>query len=505
MMRKPLALSLVHKGFGVALIPLIIQVVLALSLSTLWRQTEKEGRAALDSVLLAASQGKLSAEQQNELRSSWSEQTKRRKQLNIYLIAAASLNVMFAVILANAFILGMLRKLSMTNESVLQFAEGKTLRTPLAGGDELDRLDRIFHYMAERLKIAQDQLSRSESRLRMLIETLPVGFLVLNENGSVEQANQTYKQSFRYTDEQLAGMIVDQLLPKLELYCVSYQEVICPTDTRTIETNALTGDGIEVPVEVSLRRWELPEGPRILVAAKDITERRKVERMRQDFVAMVTHDLRSPLTSIQLFQQLLRTEAFDRLPETLQETLGAADRSVIRLLNLVNDLLDLEKLEAGLLRLNIAQTRLSSVINRSMEGVETLATENAIKIQVKRNDAEIVVDEDRLIQVLVNLLSNAIKFSPVNSPVELDAKTDELEWLEISVRDYGRGIPQSEQSVIFERYHQIDPSDVSERRGTGLGLSICKGIVEQHGGTIGVESQPGTGSRFWFRIPKRPN
>jgi PAS domain S-box-containing protein len=489
-------LTLVHKGLLVALIPLVIQVVLALSLSTLWRQTEREGNVAFNSAFQVGRQSTSHGDLENELRSGWAEQMQLRKQLNIYLIAAGSLNLMFAVIVSTAFILGIARRLEMINENVQSFAEGKMLRAPFGGKDELAQLDSVFYKMAQSLKDAQERLSISEARLRMLIETLPTGVIVINQTGIIEQVNDTFKRSFKHTGEQLTGRPVNELILKLDLNSISNK-------TTTIETTALTGDEMQIPVEVNLRQWQMPDGSRMLLAVNDISERRRLDQLRQEFVAMVTHDLRTPLTSIQLFHQLLASEAFGQLQGNARETLGAAERSVARLLRLVDNLLDIEKLEAGQFRLNMAKTRLSSIINRSIETVQTLARERGITIENTTDEIEIAADEERLIQVLVNLLSNAVKFSPQGSSVSINAISDDSGWLEVSIQDHGKGIPQSKQVAIFEKYHQIDPSSESERRGTGLGLPICKSIIEQHGGTIHVASEPAKGSRFWFRIPVR--
>lgn len=233
--------------------------------------------------------------------------------------------------------------------------------------------------------------------------------------------------------------------------------------------------------------------------AKQLLE---AQRLKQEFVSMVTHDLKTPLTSIHLFHQLLRNQAFGELPENAQVPLQSAERSTDRLLRLVNGLLDIEKLAAGQLKLHYVATNTSSIINQSIESIDEFAKEKQITISRPQDDFEVVADAERIVQVLVNLLGNAIKFSPENSSIQVNVSNAGGEdSLEFEVLDSGCGIPVDQQASVFERYRQIESAEQSTNDGTGLGLSICKGIVEAHNGAIGAESRPSGGSRFWFRIP----
>jgi signal transduction histidine kinase len=226
-------------------------------------------------------------------------------------------------------------------------------------------------------------------------------------------------------------------------------------------------------------------------------EREQIERMKQEFVAMLSHDLRSPLTSVQGTLTLAATGAYGDLSERLSSELNRAQRNAQRLIGLVNDLLDIEKMDSGMMELHKADVSLKEIFERSLESVEALAEPEKIVIKARHANLDVCADRDLLIRVLVNLLSNAIKYSPAGGVIEITASDFPHGGTEVRVCDQGPGIPDSYKSSIFDRFQQVQGT----KGGSGLGLAICKAIVEGHGGTIGVESEQGKGSTFWFRIP----
>jgi signal transduction histidine kinase len=228
---------------------------------------------------------------------------------------------------------------------------------------------------------------------------------------------------------------------------------------------------------------------------------RELQKMRKAFIAMVSHDLRTPLTSVRGFLELLEMGALGELsPKAMQHTQRTSN-SVDRLIKLINDLLDLEKMESGTVALHRKPINLREVIETSLDSVQVLAANSHVKIEYAPVDVTVNGDADRLAQVVVNLLSNAIKFSPENGVVSVSV-CDQQDVVEVSVRDQGRGVPERFQEIIFERFRQVNEADHSEKGGTGLGLPICKAMIEQHGGRIGVRSEEGRGSEFWFTLPK---
>ncbi len=225
------------------------------------------------------------------------------------------------------------------------------------------------------------------------------------------------------------------------------------------------------------------------------------DRVKKQLIAVVSHELRTPLTSVEATLSLLEAGALGDLNDEVRSRLRTAEVDVMRLIGLINDLLDLEKMEAGKMEMSFGPVRLGSVIERSLFGVEGYAQLKKVTIEVPRSTALVYADENRLVQVVVNLLSNAIKFSPPSGKIMVEV-IDSPEAAELRVRDQGRGIPQNFKDLVFERFCQVELADGAQKGGSGLGLTICKAIIEQHGGTIGVDSEEGQGSTFWFRLPK---
>lgn len=231
---------------------------------------------------------------------------------------------------------------------------------------------------------------------------------------------------------------------------------------------------------------------------------REVERLKREFVAMVSHDLRTPLTSVLSTLSILGAGGGGELTKNGEKLVETSEGEVQRLIELISDLLDLAKMEAGKFDLRIRKIAVNDVCKRSINAVEALAKKREMSIAYEECDFKIDGDEERLIQVLVNLLSNALKYSPAGGKV-LVAAEQRGAFVQVSVKDFGEGVPKEAQESIFERFSQAEQTAAQKKQGTGLGLAICKLLVEGHGGSIGVESELGNGSKFWFRIPMHAN
>jgi signal transduction histidine kinase len=230
---------------------------------------------------------------------------------------------------------------------------------------------------------------------------------------------------------------------------------------------------------------------------------REVERLNNGFLSTASHELRTPLTSIRGSLGLLASGVLGPLSGEAEEVVAIAERNAVRLMALINDILDLERLETGTIELRFAQVPVGSILRRALESLTAFGDQDGITVEAPEVSSTIWGDADRVVQVVVNLLSNAVKFSPPGGVVTIGVWLLDG-WVEFRVTDRGRGVPVAERRAIFERFRQVETSDAREKGGTGLGLAICKSIVEQHGGTIGVESEEGTGSTFWFRVGTSP-
>lgn len=242
-----------------------------------------------------------------------------------------------------------------------------------------------------------------------------------------------------------------------------------------------------------------------------VTDLDEAKRMQQYLIAMVSHDLRSPLTSLQGVLTLLSSGAAGELPKAAKEKISSAESDLGRLIKLTNDLLDTERLASGQLELHKKRCLLADIVEEAMDAVSTFANQHDIKVLAadiengKAMNTMLELDPERMGQVLTNLLNNAIKYSPAGAEVQISAalisSTGGRELVKVAISDQGRGVPAAFQTTIFEKFKQVKESDSRELGGKGLGLAICKSIIEQHGGTIGVDSNGSKGSTFWFEIP----
>jgi signal transduction histidine kinase len=254
-------------------------------------------------------------------------------------------------------------------------------------------------------------------------------------------------------------------------------------------------------VEVRLLHLEMKSNSRAL--EHTLERLKEVERLKDGFLSTASHELRTPLTSIRGALGLLVSGMVGALSDEAVEVVAIAERNAVRLMALINDILDLERLETGTLELRFEKVPVESILRRAMESLTAFAHQHGITVAVPEVSSTVWADADRIVQVVVNLLSNAVKFSPPGGAVTIGVAVRDSS-IEFRITDRGRGVPVADRRAIFERFRQVETSDAREKGGTGLGLAICKSIVEQHGGTIGVESQEGSGSTFWFRVGMSP-
>jgi signal transduction histidine kinase len=233
---------------------------------------------------------------------------------------------------------------------------------------------------------------------------------------------------------------------------------------------------------------------------EDITERKEMERIKDELLSVVGHELRTPLTSIRGSLGLLEAGVAGELGDEARQMVVIARENTERLVRLVNDTLDLERLEAGRIDIDPRAVSPGELLATTDKVVQPLADAAGVDLSWEADELELLVDPDRIVQALVNLIANAIKFSPPGSCVHTRIHADGA-VARVSVADRGRGIPADQLETIFERFRQVDASDGREKGGTGLGLAISRAIVEQHAGRIWAESEPGQGSTFHMELP----
>jgi PAS domain S-box-containing protein len=430
------------------------------------------------------------------------EETARKNSRNI-VIAGLVLNVLLAAGITIMFNQGITRRLATLMDNIQRFRTGAPLNQPIAGTDEISSLDQTFHDMAAIITRATEQLKSSEARIRAVIEGLPVGVILVSEDGEIGFMNPKAELLFGYatgtsTSQPLSRLFDEQAKGSASDFKIG---IIAKALNRIEEFTGLRADGTTVPIELTVSRFSGPEEKGFLIGVQDITERHELDRMKQEFVAMVSHDLRAPLTSIGLSFELISMGKYGALTDEGLKKVKRDQTNIERLVALINDLLDIDKIESGRMELDLRVGDVHEIFERSVAAVWDLADGKGIKIKIAPEHFDVVADADRIVQVLVNLMSNSIKFSPENSYIEISSLPMERS-LEIRVTDHGRGIPADKKDLVFERFKQVSRDDATKLGGSGLGLAICKAIVEAHKGSIGVESEEGIGTTFWFKLPR---
>jgi len=271
------------------------------------------------------------------------------------------------------------------------------------------------------------------------------------------------------------------------------------------EDTIFRADGSAFPAEYVLN--PIPDQGRfvgLVLNFRDISQRSALDRMKDEFISTVSHELRTPLTSIRGALGLLSSGLMGQLNEKASNLLRIALSNSDRLVRLINDILDLERIQSGREPLAFHTVQLAEIVRQAIEGMQPVADAGGVQLLHDSMQAEIDADSDRLLQVLINLLSNAIKFSPPNSTVSVMTRL-ERDGVTLSVIDHGRGIPADKLEAIFGRFQQVDASDSRQKGGSGLGLAICRTIVMQHSGRIWAERNPVRGSTFRVFLPYHPD
>ncbi|MBZ4334704.1 ATP-binding protein [Corallococcus sp. AS-1-12] len=355
------------------------------------------------------------------------------------------------------------------------------------------------------LSAASAEARASDARKAAILEASPDGIVVLDESGRVAEFNPAAQAHFRLPSTRAVGadfltLALPASLPAARREAV-HAALLQDGGAARLETPCLRADGDVFPAELTFARVHADGPPRTTVFVRDLTERKAVERMKNEFVSTVSHELRTPLTSIRGSLGLLENGIVGELPAQALDMVRIARTNTERLIRLINDILDLEKMESGMLELKLQPQPAQDLVEATLAGVQGMAEAAHVTL---RSDVEgapqVKGDRDRLIQVLTNLVSNAIKFSPQGASVMVAAGFTADGRVRFSVTDQGSGIPEEKLPRLFGRFQQLDASDTRSKGGTGLGLAISQAIVEQHGGRIEVSSPPGQGATFHFTL-----
>ncbi len=360
------------------------------------------------------------------------------------------------------------------------------------------------------LRAAANRLVEREGRLAAIYDSVLDGIITINPSGSIESFNRAAARIFGYKPDEVMRRNIRMLMPEpyasahdgyLERYVASGKSRVIGS-VREIEGKR--ADGSIFPMEIALTETLLSQGRLFVAAVRDVTERRALERVKNEFVSTVSHELRTPLTSIAGALSLLAGGAAGELPTKAQSLMAIARSNCDRLTRLINDILDLERIEAGKMVFEFTAVELPALLARALDDNLEFARKFGVQLELAAipPEATLWADPHRLMQVLTNLISNAVKFSPTGGVVTVSATVADA-MVRIAVEDRGRGIPEAFRDRIFQKFAQADTADNRQKGGTGLGLSIVKSIVERHGGSVSFQSDYGRGSVFYIELPRR--
>jgi len=377
---------------------------------------------------------------------------------------------------------------------------------------ELDG-EQVFVVLAENrgpLAPSHSAIREVEDRFRAIFENAPVGITLSDRDGAViVDANQAFSALVGYPVADIRGLTLGALIDPDDIPQLQGQMESWLADGAQGRLGARiclqrsVGDTVWVEATASAVHDEAGVGAgrrSVITIFEDITTRLEIERARGELISVVGHELRTPLTSIRGSLGLLAGGVVGALPSEASSMIDVALTNTERLVRLVNDILDLERIDAGRFALTLADVSAREIVERSVAVVQATADEQGVAIDVVGGDTRVRVDAERIARVLVNLLGNAIKFSDPGTRVTITI-TALNPGCAIAVADRGRGIPEDQLEVIFERFRQVDASDQREKDGTGLGLAIARRIVERHDGRIWAENREGGGSVVRFTVP----
>jgi PAS domain S-box-containing protein len=418
-----------------------------------------------------------------------------RTRVEIAIYAGIAFNIILAIWLTIYFNRGTSKRLDVLIDNTYRLAMHRDLSPPLDGEDELAHLDRTFRTMSESML----DLRRRETAV---IEKAADIICSINVLGKFITVNPACTKQWGYAVDDLVGKHISSVIAPDDLERVLQHLTAIKQDAAaeaTFDCKIRTAKGELKPASWSAH-WSNEEKSTFCVI-HDISERVALEQMKNDFLAMASHDLKVPLASIRMLHKMLLVGVYGPVSDQAKEKLTEAQINTERLLALIQGLLDMERLESGSLELKMEPIFVDDIIGGALKSVSGFAEQQNILLHVLSHDnVKLAVDGDKLIQVMVNLLSNAIKFSPSGETVTVAVEQTDTDLM-LTVNDHGIGVPPELQNVIFEKFKTFAGANDANKSGTGLGLAICKLLIESHSGEIGLSTIAGEGTTFFVKLP----
>lgn len=420
-------------------------------------------------------------------------QAENRNRQKTALIVFLFLDVVMAVFLCMYFKNRTASRLTTLMDNARNLAMERPIERPLGGNDEITELQKTFIAVAH-------SLSAARRKERAILNNAGDVICTIDGHLVIASASPATRKVWGYSEEDLLGKRLAEMIDSSDWGETQKHlaDIRQTQSQRDIENKVRTAYGNTIDMIWNVN-WSQEEQSYFCVV-HDISERRQLEKLKRDFMSMITHDIRSPINSVLGFLTLLEESVYGQLNERGMKKLRATEQSISLAVRLISDLLTLEKDDSGMLTLEVKNTKSFALMERTQNVVKALAEAKGITVQLTGSDLPLCADEDRLVQVLVNLLGNAIKFSPKDATITF-ASEQQPGRVIFSVKDQGPGIKPENLSAVFDRYKQLSAEDATVRGGTGLGLAIAKAIVEKHNGEIYAESDGKNGSRFVVDLP----
>jgi PAS domain S-box-containing protein len=388
---------------------------------------------------------------------------------------------------------------------LIHLADENENKIPL---ERVQFLERVGVYIGEALHtfMAEEALQESEKRYRDLYDEAPNAYFLVGVDGCIKQANRSATKLLGYRLDELVGQTVFDLYADTQNGKVKaqgvFQRFLAGEEIHDEELEMCRADGSNVWISLSVRPIRDKEG-RVVASRSvvvDLTERKRLDQLKDEFIGLVSHELRSPLTVITGAVNTALTEGERLSPEETRQLLQDAASEAESLSHMLGNLLELSRMQANRLFLHAEPISVRKVIQGTVEEIKRQPSAHQFVIDLPRKLPPVYADELRLERILYNLLENAVKYSPQGGEIRVSVRPQEKQ-LVIAVSDQGIGISRADQAKIFQPFQRIEDSRLDGAKGAGLGLLVCRRLVEAHHGRIWVESEPGHGSTLFFTMP----
>lgn len=376
---------------------------------------------------------------------------------------------------------------------------------------QVNKYQEDLHYLNNNLEKQVAERTRSlqlnEEHQRTILESIADAIITVDNNGLIKTFNCSAERIFNYKENEVVGKNISILMPEEKrLVHDSYLNNKDVYKSKIVdhlrELQGQRKDGTLFPIELIVTSMVGDNKQGYVGVLRDVSERKRVDRMKAEFVSTVSHELRTPLTSINGAIELIKNTVPDNMPGHINKLLKIADNNSQRLLLLINDILNIQKIESDQMDFDFKCINAISLVEQALEDNASYGEQYETEFKIKSTEIKlkILADKNRLMQVMANLLSNAAKFSNKSSVVEVSILAQPNNVVRIAVTNQGVSIPDEFKHKLFDKFTQLDSSDTREKGGTGLGLSIAQAIIQKHSGDIDFVSQNGV-TTFYFDLP----